>query len=1026
MFKFRLIILGLILTALFAFAPRASAQSKFNDRDNLKDWSTYQSPINLSESVLSSTYNNTAQAVNYQTFCQENLFQFQKTNLFVGTFCDLGSIAAISAADFATNATCTIQKVAMNNYDHSIIFTSNANGSNTTSGYCVPSHGANTTTALAKTDSSNIFGKGDSAGTGQNNTGLYAPGAKSQLSQDILPDPASPTWIKSGYDIVRNFATIAAFIFLLIFAFANILHLDVNTYTIKKMIPNIIIAVVGAYLSIYAIFLVSRGVDFLYRLEFFSPYNSLHPFYSIMGGNFGSVVNYAQDQNLNALALIYQLGGQILGGSPTVSILSGILGVIFLSIPAIVVFAFEYVLALRPIVVGLLVIVSPLAFAAYVFPAGQNIFRKWVIFTAIALMYTPAVNLVLYVINLLPIPQDQPILFLLILLVKTAVLVLLMRMPFTIETDIQKISLALSKTSLGASLGLGKAGAQSIKIKQDNKPVSDRILESRAAKSLIAPTSGNYRRDLTESKVETRTRQKTLTQIFNRPQGPVIKNLEEVSDKAHTNNLSRGANLLVNSIADLSPQALRKIVTSSNIKIFKDPPLIKELKVKNGQLLDDEGAVTRADAGKKVFRVAQLVEQGKIGNPEAVKVLSQKQMLDVLPLEILKRSLEQGVINKEDIQANFKGDPEKAITRISEFNRGRVLNTTEIRKEIEKDHSDSKTGFTDLLYALEANVNQRPADKTIATNSNTLKTIEVLKDQDTFDQNGLYYLSRLHEINDGSKSRLETSLKQAGTPAQTAIAISRNPALNYDQITSYVPESARPETLSIIRESIAERDISQSMTREISTSLKEDKVVLGSAVAEKIASALNQGKVRSFDDAKGQISTSLKNLSTNSNPEEVKSAVGQLNSFAPFAQIQTDTAPTADDVEKIKNKGEVVLSTIDEMKMAGIDEKALAEDPKKATEKYSAKVQQSISDVASGQIKPEEVLDLSKAAAEAGDETTSAQMPQTPSQVTETMGKIISTDAKGGSSFEQKLTNIAANKPPAEKPKQAQAGAKNA
>jgi hypothetical protein len=715
------------------------------------------------------------------------------------------------------------------------------------------------------------------------------------------------------------------------------------------------------------------------------------------------------------------------GGNADPTLVSGLFGIIFLAIPAIVAFAFSYLLALRPVVVGIMTILTPVAFAAYIFPTGQNLFRKWLTILTIALFYTPVAHLVLYFLNLMfPVNSTgNGFLVLLAILFKTAVFVFLIRLPFTIETDIQKITLALSRTSFGAGLGLGKATDKEVKVKQENKnPVSDRILESKGAKSIIAPVNGSYRRDIITPKASNDNR-RSINQIFNRNnRESLISNLNQVSDKAHNNNLLRNTGLLVNSVADLSPQALRKIAYSSNFKIAQDSALVGELKQKNGQLLDDEGAMTRADAGRKVIRAAELVDQGKIGNPEAVKMLSQKQMLDVLPLDILKKALAEGIINEEDIRNNFKGNPSEVTEKIARFNRGRALNSSEIMEATKRDYADSKTGYTDLKSAMQLSLTERPEQ----AKTNIVRAVEATRNQPDFDKNGMYYLARLNEAKTQSKEKLANGLKQAGTPGQTAIALAQNPNLNIQQLSAYVPKTAPAQAIQMIRESVAERNTTQGMIDQVASSLKEDKVVMGKAIAEKVSESLNKGTVKSFDDVKRQVVDSLKGLSKNSNPQEVKSAATNLNSFTPVAQVQTAQGSTPADVQKIKEKGEAVLSTIDEMKMAQVDEKTLSQNPKQAVEKYSTHVQKTVNEAANGQAKVENALP-NPGAAQINSQTPSAEekLPDNPSQVADTMNKVLSSDAKDGTTFEQKLTDISKNQPADAKSNQAkpQAGPVN-
>src|SRR5690606_19327567 len=139
---------------------------------------------------------------------------------------------------------------------------------------------------------------------------------------------------------------------------------------------------------------LSVGIDFLYRFEIFSPYNAMHPFYNLMNG--ANQMNVTQLNSQNAIQLVFDIGSKALGNSTQQTLLAAGLGMFFLAIPAIVVFAFEYVIALRPIVIGLLTVISPIAFACYVMPQTQHLFKKWWTFLLIALFYAPAVNFVFY------------------------------------------------------------------------------------------------------------------------------------------------------------------------------------------------------------------------------------------------------------------------------------------------------------------------------------------------------------------------------------------------------------------------------------------------------------------------------------------------------------------------------------------------------------------------------------------------------------------------------------------------------
>ncbi|MFH1855345.1 MAG: hypothetical protein ABH810_03000, partial [bacterium] len=924
-----------IFVSLF-FAPVAQAAPYFNTQqgnDTFKNWTE--------SSGLPTT---SASLTNPSQFCND-LFKFEDSanspNLFKNTFCDLAAIVAVAVGDFATNVTCTIQQVAMSNYDNNIKFelpsTSSTTGGGGSASLCKATNSIN---------SEDVFGAGTATDSG--GSGLYSSTGLSQLTNDLQLNGSS--WISGSYKMVRNIAALAAVVLLFFFAFANIFHLNVNTYAIKKLIPNLIVAVIGGYLSIFVIFFISRGIDFLYRLSIFSPYHTLHPFYNIMNGPFENLPFNTAGQGFASMQLIYDLGGKILGAAPeTPTILGGIIGIIFLIIPAVTVFAFEYILALRPVAVGILTIISPLAFATYILPQTQNIFKKWWTILLIVLLYAPIVNFIFFLMGTIPIPNSSLILMLSILL-KTAVIVFLIRLPFTIETDIKKISLALSKSSFAGNLGLTKPLNAEIKVKEQNKVgvTTDKALESKAAKSLIAPVNKSYSRNITAEKRQARQRGFSYSQLISRESSTIEKNVDEIGANAHKTNQSRPSNLLANSISDLKTPTIKEIIASSNPTIFRNRSIVSQLKQKDGQLLDDQGAAIRADASRKIVRLAQVVESGKVKNPEAIKALSQKGMLNVLPIEVLKTALQQSVIGQEDLNANFK-DPKAAYEHIANYKRGNLFNNAQINSAIEQDYRDASKGFTDLKTALESNLALPSPQRTSAPS----RAIEQLRTQNQtfFDKNAPYYIQRLKESNNLSKTTIAQTLTSAGVNTQTASAISQNGKIDFEQIKKYLPQTASPEIVTTIKENVDKRDASSGAISQIAKAFKEDKATLSRTVAEKVSESFRTGTSKSFDDVKSTLSEAVKNLGTGASPEKSRSALSQVNTFAPGTAIASAAEPTSQEMEKAKDKGEEVINTINEMRAAGVDEKTVTDNPEEAVKSVEEQVDKQITDVISGETK---------------------------------------------------------------------------
>ncbi len=967
----------------------------------------------------------------------EKIFSFQKDNVLQGTFCDLISIASVATADFAANVTCTIQKVGMSNYDNNIQFTSPLGDTSTSSitgptgSLCsAKNSGGN---ILAPANQADIFGSGKLLGNSGTQDGIY--GSKlTQVSSDLQPKSlssaatASAPWIVNGFRIVRGIAIALGLALLFLIAFANILHLDINTYSVKRMLPNLIIALLGGYLSIYFIFIISRGIDFLYQLQIFSPYNTVHPFYNLIGGgqtlNLGSVFSSSAEVAQAAQHIIFNVGNSIVGaGTDSYSLLSAFMGTLFLFIPAIVVFAFEYVLALRPIAIGVLTVISPAAFACYVLPQTQALFRKWWTLMLIALFYTPIVNLSFFLINSLSNPTGSTGLGLVLsVLLKSAVVVFLIRLPFTIESDIKKLSIAIQKSTLTASLGLSK-GALEAKAKEQNKStITDKVLESKGAKSIIAPVNRGLSREVINNRQETRSIARSFSQIINRGNPTSAKEIETISAEAHKVNLSRPSAVLVSSTSDLKPATFRKILSTSNQSIFKENNIVNELKSKNGQVLDNQGAIVRADAARKVTALAKVVDNNQIAHPDAVKSLAQKGMLDVLPLETLKVSLQQGIINPNDLKVSFK-DPQAAYQKIVNFRRGTIsqnsIDEAQLKIQMEKDNRDATSGYSDLKASIDTSTKSSAGVDT--AKNQTLKVIETLRSQNQnyFDRNTPYFIERLKETNNNSRETIAKTMQAAGTSAKTAVAIAQNPNLPFEQIKRYLPPNAPAEVQTIIKQEVDTRDITSEAIGQITKAFKEDKSVMGKTVAEKVSQTMKDGGGRGLDDIKNQLVQSVKTLSSNPNPENAKKAMSEISTFAPGTAISGATTPTAEDIEKTKEKGEQVIGTIEDMKMAGVKDETIRDNPSAAAEQYDTHVDYQVQSIITGQAKDGQSIEgqiqnLSKQGPQSDEEKDEAEMSIDQidnDQKQQQAATTLSSKTEDGKNFDQQLQDLSASKP---------------
>ncbi len=164
-----------------------------------------------------------------------------------------------------------------------------------------------------------------------------------------------------GWLFVRSLINILVVIALIAIAFANILHLNINTYAAKKALPGLVLGVIGANASLLIIRFILDVVQSLMQLS-----------YELAGVTTG----------LSGMMekLIHTLGGGI-QQVPLSNLLIGPF-VLFIIIFAVVYFVilivgFAFVLLKRLVFLYALIIVAPLAFVCNGVPNLQQWFGKW-------------------------------------------------------------------------------------------------------------------------------------------------------------------------------------------------------------------------------------------------------------------------------------------------------------------------------------------------------------------------------------------------------------------------------------------------------------------------------------------------------------------------------------------------------------------------------------------------------------------------------------------------------------------------
>ncbi len=180
--------------------------------------------------------------------------------------------------------------------------------------------------------------------------------------------------------IVRDIANVAFVGVFLFVVYSQVTSIGITNYGIKRILPRLI---VGAILVNISYWIASLGVDISNMLGY-----SIHDLFSSV---FSSLNNAAQYKDVESLSWSSITGAILSGGTATVGlglyakyvILSqGLPGALTLIIPILVgvlmaVLIALLIMAARQALITLLVIISPLAFVAYLLPNTEKYFEKW-------------------------------------------------------------------------------------------------------------------------------------------------------------------------------------------------------------------------------------------------------------------------------------------------------------------------------------------------------------------------------------------------------------------------------------------------------------------------------------------------------------------------------------------------------------------------------------------------------------------------------------------------------------------------
>lgn len=195
-----------------------------------------------------------------------------------------------------------------------------------------------------------------------------------------------------AWSYMRSFANVAFVIAFLIIIYSQITNMGISNYSVKKMLPRLIIAAILVNLSYLICALLVDVSNIL-------GYSIQDVFNSIREGLVGDEGNTWELTSWRSITSFILTGGVATAGIATFIIANSWAGALFLLLPALVSCIIAALIALvilvgRQALITILVIISPLAFVAYLLPNTEKLFEKWKSAFMTMLILFPAFSIV--------------------------------------------------------------------------------------------------------------------------------------------------------------------------------------------------------------------------------------------------------------------------------------------------------------------------------------------------------------------------------------------------------------------------------------------------------------------------------------------------------------------------------------------------------------------------------------------------------------------------------------------------------
>ncbi len=177
------------------------------------------------------------------------------------------------------------------------------------------------------------------------------------------------------WQIARNLTNIVFIIFLIIVIYSQLTGLGISNYGIKRILPRLVIAMILVNLS-FIICLLSVDLSNVIGAGLRGFFDSIEQ--SVMAN-----ISYtAEDVSFGSILTWLTIGGSTVAGGIALAATNGIGSIFWMAIIAVfgavvAVITGLITIAARQALVALLIMISPLAFVAYLLPNTERWFSKW-------------------------------------------------------------------------------------------------------------------------------------------------------------------------------------------------------------------------------------------------------------------------------------------------------------------------------------------------------------------------------------------------------------------------------------------------------------------------------------------------------------------------------------------------------------------------------------------------------------------------------------------------------------------------